>query len=106
MWRDRFLVAWRTGMQALFALTVAWLVGHGIRVDPQLSGWLELAAVAAGAGVWAGVTHWLQTRTGSAWWAVTARTVARWLLAGPAAAPTYPAPVREVGRHAVEEGGH
>lgn len=89
--RDRFLAAWRTAAQALFALLLAWLVGRGIHVPDDLSGPLELAVIAAGAGVWAALTHWLQSRTGPAWYDRVARAVARVLLLGAGTAPQYTA---------------
>lgn len=87
--RDRFLAAWRTAAQAVFALLLAWLANRGLHIDPHWSGLAEIALIGAGAGVWAGVTHWLQSQTGPAWWAVAARTVARILLLGATNPPTY-----------------
>jgi hypothetical protein len=92
--RDRFLLAWRTGAQLLFALLLAWLVGRGITIPQEWSAPVELAAIAAGAGVWAAGTHWLQTRTGNSWWPRLARFVGRVLVLGPAALPQYTDPPR------------
>jgi hypothetical protein len=92
--RDRFLLAWRTGAQLLFALLLAWLVGRGIDIPASWSGPVELAVIAAGAGVWAAGTHWLQTRTGNSWYHRLARFVGRVLVLGPAALPQYTDPPR------------
>lgn len=89
--RDRFLAAWRTAAQALFALLLGWLAGHGLNIPPAWSGLVEIAVIGVGAGVWAGVTHWLQSQTGDGWWARLARAAARVLLLGADAPPTYPA---------------
>ncbi len=89
--RDRFLAAWRTAAQALFALVVAWLAGRGIHVSGQFGGLVEVVVMAAGAGLWAAAVHWLQSQTGSQWWARPARFVGRVLVLGAAALPSYPA---------------
>lgn len=88
--RDRFLAAWRTAAQALFALLVAWAANRGLHVDRQWTAPLELAAIGAGAGVWAYGTHWLQSRTGKAWWARAARGLGRVLVLGAGSVPVYP----------------
>jgi hypothetical protein len=92
--RDRFLVAWRTGAQVLFALLLAWLVGKGINIPESLSGPAELAVIAIGAGVWAALVHWLQSREGDGWAARLARAVGRVLVLGPGALPTYAKPAK------------
>jgi hypothetical protein len=93
--RDRFLAAWRTAAQAGFALALAWLVGRGIDIPPSWSGPVELALIAAGAGVWAAGTHWLQTRTGNTWWAKAARFVGRVAVLGVGALPQYTEPAQQ-----------
>lgn len=84
--RDRFLAAWRTAVQAAFALSIAWLAGNGIHVNATFSGWLEALALAAGAGVWAWLTHWVQSLPGNN----PVLQVIRWILGlGSTAAPRY-----------------
>jgi hypothetical protein len=95
--RDRFLALWRTGAQALFVLVLATLVNHGIHIPPAWSGVAEAALIAAGAGVWAAVTHWLQSQTGTQWWAVAARVLGRVLVLGAGALPTYTQPAAPAG---------
>lgn len=84
--RDRFLAAWRTAVQAAFALLIAWLAGNGIHVPASISGLFETAALAAGAGVFAWLTHWIQSLPSGSWWL----RGLKWLLGlGSTAAPTY-----------------
>ena len=92
--RDRFLILWRTAAQAGFALLLVWLVKRGITIPDDWSGPVELALIGAGAGVWAAGTHWLQTRTGNAWYAKLARGVGRVLVLGAGALPQYTDPPR------------
>lgn len=91
--RDRFLALWRTSAQALFTLLAAWLIGHGLNIGAHWSGFVELLVVAAGAGLWAAATHWLQSQTGDHWSAKLARYVGRVLVLGAGSLPDYrPAP--------------
>lgn len=95
--RDRFLAAWRTAAQAVFALLVAWLAGRGIRIPEQVSGLVEVALIGLGAGVWAGLLHWLESQTRPGWWAAGCRAVVRVLLLGAPSGPaSYPAPLGPV----------
>jgi hypothetical protein len=88
--RDRFLALWRTAAQAIFALLLAWLIGHGIHIPPSVEGPAELVVIGLGAGVWAYGTHWLQSRTGGDWRARFLRGLGRVLVLGAGALPTYP----------------
>jgi hypothetical protein len=90
--RDRFLAAWRTAAQTAIPLLLTVLLHRGIHVPDQLSGWLETALIGAGTGVWAAMTHWLQSRTGPHWWDTLARGVGRVLVLGAKALPTYATP--------------
>jgi hypothetical protein len=90
--RDRFIALWRTAAQALFALLLAWAANHGLHIDPHYSGLVEIAVIGAGAGVWAALTHWLQSAQGTTWWARAARLVGRVLVLGAAAVPSYTLP--------------
>jgi hypothetical protein len=90
--RDRFLALWRTGAQAGFALLLTVLVNHGIHIPDAYSGYVQVALIGAGAGVWAVGTHWLQSRTGNQWYNRLARFAGRVLVLGAGALPTYTPP--------------
>lgn len=90
--RDRFLALWRTAAQAFFALLLGWLANRGLHIDDRFSSAVELAVIGAGAGVWAFVTHWLQSLTGNAWYAKLGRFVGRVLVLGAGALPSYTQP--------------
>lgn len=90
--RDRFLAAWRTACHALWVWLILWLAGRGIHVPAHWSSVGELALIGLGTGLWAAGVHWLQTRTGTAWWAGLARAVGRFLVLGNVALPSYPPP--------------
>lgn len=90
--RDRFIAAWRTAAQVLIPLLIGVLANRGIHIPDQLSGWLQVAAIAAAAGVWAFTIHWLQSRTGTGPLARAARWLGQILVLGVGTAPTYDAP--------------
>lgn len=90
--KDRFLALWRTGAQAGFALLLAVLVKHGIHIPSSYAGYVEVAVIGAGAGVWAFGTHWLQSRTGNQWYNQVARSVGRVLVLGAGSLPSYTPP--------------
>ncbi len=90
--RDRFLAAWRTGVQTFLPLLIAVLANHGVKVPDTLTGWAQTGLIAAGAFIWSWTTHWLQTRTGASLWARAARLAGRVLMLGGKALPTYSVP--------------
>lgn len=90
--RDRFLAAWRTTAQALFALLLTWGANHGLHIDQHWSAPVEIALIGSGAGAWAVLVHWLQSTKGNRWWARLARFAGRVLVLGAKALPSYTTP--------------
>lgn len=89
---DRFIAAWRTAAQALFALLIAWLTNRGLHIDEHWTSIVELAVIGAGAGVWAMLVHTLQSQAGDQWYKRLARAAGRVLVLGATAVPSYAPP--------------
>lgn len=88
---DVLMLYWRTLAGTLGGLLVTWLAGHGWALPDTSREYLTGLLVALGVTVYVGVSHWLQTRTGTGMWARIARRLGQLMVGGAGKVPTYKA---------------
>lgn len=79
----------RTGAQLLVGFVASTAAAWGLDIPKQVQDFALTAIVTGGMFLYAALVRYAETRTGSEWWPVLCRRVARVLMFGIAAKPAY-----------------
>lgn len=79
----------REFVQKAVGVVALWLVAHGISLPQSVTDWATLTAIGAGLWVWTALVRWLETRSAATAGGRFANWLARILMLGVTAKPTY-----------------
>lgn len=90
---QRLMFLWRHTAHVVVGAVVAYLVAKfGLGVSAETQTLAETLLFGAGISAYGWVQHWLETRTGTAWWARAARGAARLMVLGAPGVVAYGPP--------------